>query len=756
MSQNSTASQPSFTESAYPVRADDRAYSWAEWLEAQNLSLAFTTYQTNRLFLLGRTAAGKPTAINSSFDRPMGLYARGDTLYLAGRFQLWELQNQLRDKALHQGCDRLYIPHRATTTGDVNAHELVLAKLPQGCTLPETAPRDEVRHQEQLVFVNTAFSCLAASSDTYSFLPVWQPPFISKLVPEDRCHLNGVAVADGEVRYVTVFRRSDEAAGWRQERSGGGAVLQVPSGEVVAAGLSMPHSPRWYRGKLWLLNSGSGELGYIDGETFQPVALCPGFARGLAFCGDFAIVGTSLARKGDFSGLALDDRFGQTGLQPQCCLSVVDLRSGEIVASYYLGEEIREIFDVVALPGVRQPGILSLEADQADRWVTFPGSGLLAIKPTAKPSAIAVGAERSGATAVRALAEWSDRRSGARGVVGKACPPGIALPKTSPFGRSRSRRRSLPGGHSQPSEAHSPGTPTEDIAPVRFQKVFHLNAENSLEYDALTFPSLKKRWQTYRQRGDLLGISASLKEAIVGLAIAEMLPDGTAEMLSLFVGPPYRNRGIGTRLVGYLLKELKHQGCREIRLSYRVTATSPALERILVRLGCQEPQVDFLLGRAVAAEFIKAPWLQKIVLPPSCQIFPWTELTAAEAAGIRERGGYPDSVAPFGSDPRLSPSTSLGLRYGDLVVGWLVTHRVAADTLRYTHWWTVEPYRSRAWSVPLLAAALQRQIAEGIPYYTFALSAERSPMVRFFRRRMEPYLSYASSSKTLCQPLNHL
>ena len=657
----------------------------------------------------------------------MGLYARGDRLHLAGRFQLWELQNQLRDGALHQECDRLYIPHRATTTGDVNAHELVLAKLPQGCTLPEVAERD----REQLIFVNTAFSCLAASSDTYSFVPVWQPPFISKLVPEDRCHLNGVAVADGEVRYVTVFRRSDEAAGWRQERYGGGAVLQVPSGEVVAAGLSMPHSPRWYRDKLWLLNSSTGELGYIDGQTFQPVAFCPGFARGLAFCGDFAIVGTSLPRKRD-SGLALDDRFAETGLQPQCGLSVVDLRSGEIVASYYLGEEIREIFDVVALPGVRQPGILGLEADQADRWITFPGSGLVAIRPTVKLTQdLRTDSLCRGSTAHQTLDTEFE-------------PKICVSPATAQITPEPVR------------DLHSPGTPTQDIAQIRFQKVFHLNAENSLEYDALTFPSLKKRWQTYRQRGELLGISASLTEAIVGLAIAEMLPDGSAELLSLFVAPPHRSRGIGTRLVGYLLKELKHQGCREMRLSYRVTATSPALERILARLGCQEPQVDFLLGRAVAAEFIKAPWLQKIVLPPSCQIFPWIELTAAEAAGIQQLGGYPNSAAPFSSDPRLSPTTSLGLRYGDLIVGWLVTHRVAADTLRYSHWWTVEPYRSRAWSVPLLAAALERQIAEGIPYYTFAVSAEQAPMVRFFRRRMEPYLSYASESKTLCQPLNNL
>jgi uncharacterized protein DUF4915 len=79
---------------------------------------------------------------------------------------------------------------------------------------------------------------------------------------------------------------------------------------------SMPHSPRLYDGKLWLLNSGAGEFGTVDpaSGTFTPVCFCPGYARGLAFVGRHAVIGLSRPRRGGtFSGLALDERLAENG-----------------------------------------------------------------------------------------------------------------------------------------------------------------------------------------------------------------------------------------------------------------------------------------------------------------------------------------------------------------------------------------------------------------------------------------------------------
>ena len=114
------------------------------------------------------------------------------------------------------------------------------------------------------MFVNTLFSCLATVSERYSFRPLWKPSFISKLAAEDRCHLNGLAMENGVPRYVTAVSASDVADGWREQRREGGVVIDVATNEIVLEGLSMPHSPRLYQGKLWLLDSGSGYFGYAD------------------------------------------------------------------------------------------------------------------------------------------------------------------------------------------------------------------------------------------------------------------------------------------------------------------------------------------------------------------------------------------------------------------------------------------------------------------------------------------------------------
>ena len=181
----------------------------------------------------------------------MGLFAREDRLYMSTRYQIWQLDNLLAKGESRNGCDVLYFPKLASTTGDLNVHDVVL----DGCG--------------ELFFVNTDFSCLARLSPNYSFEPVWQPPFISKLVAEDRCHLNGLALRDGSPAYMTACSTTDKASGWRNCRRDGGVVIDMESNEIVVKGLSMPHSPRWYQGKLWLLNSGTGELGYGDLESGQ-------------------------------------------------------------------------------------------------------------------------------------------------------------------------------------------------------------------------------------------------------------------------------------------------------------------------------------------------------------------------------------------------------------------------------------------------------------------------------------------------------
>ncbi|NEU81356.1 TIGR03032 family protein [Nostoc sp. UIC 10630] len=341
------------------------------WLLEQNLSLAFTTYQAGKLFFIGLQQGGKLSVFERTFERCMGLYARGNSLYMSSLYQLWRFENILQPGQVHDNYDAVYLPQISYVTGDLDIHDIALSNSP----FPNgKIPSGGLNESENLIFVNTLFSCLAKVSSTHSFIPLWQPPFISKLAAEDRCHFNGLAMRDGQPRYVTVVSQSDAAEGWRDRRADGGCVIDVESNEIVIKGLSMPHSPRWYRDKLWLLNSGTGDFGYVDLErgSFEPVAFCPGYMRGCAFHGNFAIVGISQPRHNKtFSGLPLDEKLQQKNVEPRCGLLVIDLRSGDIVHSLRIEGAVLELYDVVALPGVRRPMAIGFKSDEIRRMVTM-------------------------------------------------------------------------------------------------------------------------------------------------------------------------------------------------------------------------------------------------------------------------------------------------------------------------------------------------------------------------------------------------
>jgi len=324
------------------------------WLAGFNASIAFSTYQAGKVFMLGTGDSGISVA-ERTFARCMGLAARTDRLYLASQYQLWRFNNVLVKGESYEGYDQLFIPHLGWTTGDVDAHDI------------------GIDGHGQPVFVNTLFSCLARPSDEANFDVVWKPPFITRLAPEDRCHLNGLAMHEGEPAWVTLISSSDVSEGWRDHRRDGGLVMDVRSNEVVCEGLSMPHSPRWYRRQLWLLNSGSGELGHVDFKTgkFEPLCFVPGYARGLAFHGRYALVGLSKARNQSFSGLQLDDALEKRNTHARCGIVVVDLETGDLLHHLRIEGVVEELFDVAVIPGAVRPMLLGFKTDEIKRMVRF-------------------------------------------------------------------------------------------------------------------------------------------------------------------------------------------------------------------------------------------------------------------------------------------------------------------------------------------------------------------------------------------------
>jgi uncharacterized protein (TIGR03032 family) len=328
----------------------------AKFLATSAISMAFTSYQSGRLYLVGHGADGKLSLHEALYPQAMGVAGDENRIYLGTLTHIVRMENVLAPgQQVNKLHDKAYVPRNLQTTGDIDVHEL------------------GIRENGKIVFVNTRYSCLCEPSLTHSFKPIWKPDFISALAPEDRCHLNGLAMVDGRPKYVTAVSRSDVVDGWRDRRHDGGVAIDIETNEIMAEGLSMPHSPRWHNGKLWLLNSGSGELGWIDpkDKSFNPVAFCPGFLRGLSFHNDHAILTLSKPRHGRFEGLALDDRLKQKDADAWCGIQVISLATGAVAHWLRLDGGITELFDACVLPGVKNPLTLGPNSQEIRDFITI-------------------------------------------------------------------------------------------------------------------------------------------------------------------------------------------------------------------------------------------------------------------------------------------------------------------------------------------------------------------------------------------------
>jgi len=327
------------------------------WLASTGASLAISTYQSGKVILIGSNAAtGRLSVFERTLERPMGMAFDGRRLAIATLIQITTFIDACEGKATSDGYDAVYVPQLAHYTADLDVHDVAYGA------------------DGNLVFVNTLFSCLAAVSITHSFRALWKPPFVSRLAAEDRCHLNGVAMREGRPAYVTAVAETDVADGWRDNRRGGGVLIDVDSNRTVCRGLSMPHSPRLHNDKLWLLNSGTGEIGIVDLRTgrFVPAAFCPGYLRGLAFIGDHAVTGLSEPRENKtFAGLPLQDRLAAAKVEPRCAIYVIDTKTGDVAHWLRIEGVVNELYDVIALPGIERPTMIGFRAQEIRRVISI-------------------------------------------------------------------------------------------------------------------------------------------------------------------------------------------------------------------------------------------------------------------------------------------------------------------------------------------------------------------------------------------------
>jgi uncharacterized protein (TIGR03032 family) len=349
-------------------KEDDEAFSsqhtsnFPQLLQRLGISLIVSTYQAGKLIFLREQRETLNTHFRN-FYSPMGMAYDSESgrLGIGAKHEVLEFRNQpdVAPKLEPKGeADAAFLPRATHHTGDIRIHEIGWIG-------------------RELWAVNTRFSCLCTFDSDHSFVPRWRPRFISALAPQDRCHLNGMAIVDGRVKLVSCLGAVDTAGGWRENKRDGGLILDVDSGEVIASGLSMPHSPRIYGGRVWLLESGHGTLSTLDLQTGKTtiVARMPGFTRGLDFYGDLAFIGLSQVREtAIFSGIPLVEELPES--ERVCGVYVLDIRTGETVAFLRFEGIVQEIFAVQVLPGIRFPDLINEPGDVLDSSFVLPEEAL--------------------------------------------------------------------------------------------------------------------------------------------------------------------------------------------------------------------------------------------------------------------------------------------------------------------------------------------------------------------------------------------
>lgn len=338
----------------------------ATFFAKHNISLLCSAYKSNQVFSFGATNDGRLSCFHSVHNHPMALAvsARKGDVWIASKLHLirccdaGDPYNEANESSGGGGnFSSTLVPRTLHAIGNHEVHGI----YPDDPYAP--------------LFVSTRFSALCRlnlKDPEIAVDAVWKPPFISEIKGEDRCHLNDVCFVDGKPKYACCVCESDAVDGWRDHRESGGVVIDMDSNEIIARSLSMPHSIRWYKGALWVLQSGTGELGTIDLKTgeFTAHIFLPGFLRGLQFFERYAIVGSSLDRhENRFKGLELGKRLEEKKTTPICGFFIVDMTSWTVVEKVEIKHgNVHEIYDVAIVPG-RRARVLGLNDDEGANYM---------------------------------------------------------------------------------------------------------------------------------------------------------------------------------------------------------------------------------------------------------------------------------------------------------------------------------------------------------------------------------------------------
>jgi len=314
----------------------------AEILLEENINLVLSTYQAGKLIFIGSSSSTKLSQTPVSFKKPMGIASGKNILGIASLDRVEVFTNHPGLAKAYPGrpdyFDTMFFPRTTYHTGNLDLHDLHWTS-------------------KGLIAVNTRYSCICRFDYRYNFSPIWKPKFITELLPEDRCHLNGLAMQNGSPKYVTALGSGNKKESWRGGIERNGILIDIDTNEILLEGLCMPHSPRIHNGTVYLLESGNGNLVKFNTITREKELVChlSGFARGLSFSGNYAFIGMSKIRQESKTAKVLP----VSKLAQESGVIVVDLITNAIVGMIKYQGGIEEIYDLQIIQNTAKTALIT-------------------------------------------------------------------------------------------------------------------------------------------------------------------------------------------------------------------------------------------------------------------------------------------------------------------------------------------------------------------------------------------------------------
>lgn len=636
----------------------DCSYSpqFADLLHKLGISLVISTYQAGKVIVLSAVNSDKLTQLPRTFENAMGIAVNNTKLAVSTKNEVVVLQNRpelASSYANKKGVyDGIYIPAVRYNTGYLALHDMEFTN-------------------NKLVAVNTIFSCLSYIDDEYSFKPFWQPPFVSELTPEDRCHLNGMAIENNEIKYLTALGNTNVLQGWRDKKMNGGILIEYPSGKIILQGLAMPHSPRMYNGKLYLLNSAKGELICVNPEngSYELVVKLGGYARGMARCGDYLFIGLSKLRHN--SKIFSDLEIAKTSYAG---VVAVYLPYKAVVGCIKYEMSVDEIYDVKILENSIRPSIISPEMTIHGHAICTPLGSFWSIP------------EKSEASNETKLTEVYQ------------------------------------------SDKH---LYTEQI---QIQQLKSVSADNLISnFPNLLFPICLRKFQIEKHSRNLIAFLGKSGEKPVALIVSEVKADKTAELNSVFVSEGFRKKGIGSMLLKQNNKLLVSNGIQYIDVSWpEIISEAKSFKQLLLKNNWLPIQKSILNVKVDVEDALKSKWVKNEPdIKADIKIFDWAKVDEQEVKLIMKEKKVPKYLTPLQFPRLLNTKISKFLYINGQIAGWCIFHNVKPDTVQGSALFIAKELRNKFVSIKLLVDCLTEAHKNNIRFIIYQSNYQNHSLIRY-------------------------